>query len=67
MAALLLFHIVLAAVVPWAWPMLKSMITGYMRVELLKSHHKGWYEELKKEGLCPDETKSAKGETHAGA
>ena len=67
LAVLLVFHIVLAAVVPWSWPMLKSMITGYMSVELLKSHHKGWYEELKEEGLCSLDGETEKGETHAAS
>jgi len=67
LAVLLVFHIILAAVVPWAWPMLRSMITGYMSVELLKSHHKGWYEELKREGLCSEDENDKKGEDNANA
>ena len=54
---LLVFHIILAAVVPWAWPLLRSMIDGYLSVDFAKSHHPGWYKELQDEGLCPgDET-----------
>ncbi len=55
LAILLVFHIFLAAVAPWAWPMFVSMVTGYMKVEDLKTHHKGWYKELKEQGLCDDE------------
>lgn len=55
LAILLVFHIFLAAVAPWAWPMFISMITGYMSVEDLKTNHKGWYKELKEQGLCDDE------------
>jgi len=53
LAILLVFHIVLAAVVPWAWPLLRSMIDGYIGVDFVKSHHPGWYRELVAEGLCP--------------
>ncbi|WP_457597521.1 cytochrome b/b6 domain-containing protein [Hydrogenimonas sp.] len=52
LVVLLLFHVVLAAVVPWAWPLLKSMITGWVPVAFVKAHHPGWYEELLKEGVC---------------
>lgn len=67
LAILLVFHVVLAAIVPWAWPMFKSMITGYMSVEELKTHHKGWYEELKSEGLCDAVTSDKRGDNDARA
>lgn len=57
---LLVFHIVLAAVVPWAWPLLRSMIDGYVSVDFVKSNHPGWYRELQEEGLCPPDEPSAK-------
>jgi cytochrome b subunit of formate dehydrogenase len=31
------------------------MIDGYISVDFVKSHHKGWYKELTQEGLCPRE------------
>ena len=31
--------------------MFASMINGYISIEHLKSHHKGWYKELKEQGL----------------
>jgi cytochrome b subunit of formate dehydrogenase len=57
---LLVFHIILAAVVPWAWPLLRSMIDGYISVDFVKSHHPGWYRELQDEGLCPRDEKIEK-------
>ncbi len=55
LAFLLVFHILLAAVVPWAWPMLISMITGNVPVKEVKKNHKKWYKELQDKGLCPRE------------
>jgi formate dehydrogenase subunit gamma len=57
---LLVFHVVLAALVPWAWPLLRSMIDGYIDVDFVKSHHPGWYRELQEEGLCPLDGKKPK-------
>jgi len=78
LAILLIFHIVLAAVVPWAWPLFRSMIHGYVNIDFIKSHHPGWYKEMEEEGLCPTkkptetettdnktEEVSDKGENHA--
>jgi cytochrome b subunit of formate dehydrogenase len=58
LAFLLVFHILLAAVVPWAWPMFLSMITGNVKIQEVQKHHKKWYKELQEKGLCP------KGEAH---
>ena len=55
LTVLVVIHIILAAVVPWAWPLFRSMIDGYISVDFVKSHHKGWYKELTEEGLCPRE------------
>ncbi len=55
LAFLLVFHILLAAVVPWAWPMFISMITGNVPVKEVKKNHKKWYKELQDKGLCPRE------------
>jgi len=70
LSILLIFHIILAAVVPWAWPLFRSMIHGYISVDFVKSHHAGWYKELEQDGLCPSEekkreTKPEKGENDA--
>jgi len=65
LAILLVFHIVLAAVVPWAWPLLRSMIDGYVSVEFVKAHHPAWYAELVKKGYCPE--KKGESESREGA
>jgi len=52
LAVLLVFHIILAAVVPWAWPLFRSMITGFVPLAFVKAHHKRWYKELQEEGAC---------------
>ena len=62
---LLVFHIVLAAVVPWAWPLLRSMIHGYIPVDFAKAHHPGWVKELEEEGLLENDNKE-KEETEKG-
>ena len=67
---LLVFHVILAAVVPWAWPLLKSMINGYVPVEFVKHHHPGWYKELLEQGVCElpeteEKKKKAEGEEDA--
>ena len=63
LAVLLVFHIILAAVVPWAWPLLRSMIDGYISVDFVKSHHPGWYKELEQDGLCPADEKKERKQT----
>ena len=63
LAVLLVFHIILAAVVPWAWPLLRSMIDGYISVDFVKSHHPGWYKELEQDGLCPADEKKEREQT----
>jgi cytochrome b subunit of formate dehydrogenase len=60
---LVIVHIILAAVVPWAWPLFRSMIDGYISVDFVKSHHKGWYKELTDDGLCPQADSSKDGAT----
>lgn len=48
-AVLLLFfvaHVFFAAIAPGTFPLLKSMITGYIPVEHVKKEHGGWHEEL---------------------
>ena len=55
LAILLVFHIALAAGVPWAWPLMRSMITGFVSLEFVKEGHQGWYKELKESGACKGE------------
>lgn len=42
----LLAHAVAGALVPWSWPLLRSMITGYVTVDYAEHHHKLWFAEL---------------------
>ncbi len=46
MLVLFFFHVLLAAVVPWSWPLLRSMFNGWVPREFAKSHHPVWYEQL---------------------
>ncbi len=48
MLVLFVFHVVLAAVVPWSWPLLASMFSGWVSLDFAKEHHGGWYDELRK-------------------
>lgn len=52
MAVLLVFHVTLAALVPWAWPLMRSMIDGFVTIDFVKKTHKGWYKELLEKGVC---------------
>jgi len=44
---LLLVHVLLGALVPWSWPLLVSMVSGYMSEEYVQKKHVRWYEELR--------------------
>jgi formate dehydrogenase subunit gamma len=46
MILLLLFHMVAGAVVPWSWPLLRSMLTGYVSEEYAQKNHPQWVEEM---------------------
>lgn len=46
MLAFFVAHVFFAAVLPASWPMLRSMVTGYVSVEHAKKDHAGWYERL---------------------
>lgn len=46
MLAFFLAHVLFAAILPMGWPMLRSMLTGYVTVEHAKAEHAGWYERL---------------------
>jgi formate dehydrogenase subunit gamma len=47
MAVLLVVHVLLGAVVPWSWQLLRSMITGYVSEKYVEKNHPVWHEELK--------------------
>jgi formate dehydrogenase subunit gamma len=49
MLVLFVFHVLLAAVVPWSWPLLKSMFSGWVPLDFAREHHPVWYEQLEKE------------------
>ncbi len=42
----LVAHAVAGALVPWSWPLLRSMVTGVVPLEYVKEHHADWYREL---------------------
>ncbi len=52
-------HVFLSSIVPWSWPLIKSMINGYVPLEYAKHHHALWYEELTGE-ILPDPEPPAK-------
>lgn len=55
----LVAHAIAGALVPWSWPLLRSIITGYVTVEYAKHHHKDWYTELAGVEIEEDERLSA--------
>jgi cytochrome b subunit of formate dehydrogenase len=46
MMILLVFHIVAGALVPWSWPLLGSMLTGYVSEGYARKNHPRWVEEM---------------------
>jgi formate dehydrogenase subunit gamma len=46
MLIFLLAHVTLGSVVPWAWPLLRSALTGYVSREYAIKEHPGWMKEL---------------------
>ena len=42
----LVTHAIAGAIVPWSWPLLRSMFTGYVTTDYAKHHHKTWYADL---------------------
>ncbi len=46
MLILFFFHVLLAAVVPWSWPLLKSMFTGHVPLDFAQEEHPSWVEQL---------------------
>lgn len=50
---LLVLHIILGAIVPWSWPLLRSMVTGHVAEEYVREHHVLWYEQIQREDKGP--------------
>lgn len=44
----LAIHVLLSSIVPWSWPLFKSMLTGYVSEEYVQKYHVKWYQELVK-------------------
>lgn len=47
MLAFFLAHVFFAAVLPMSWPVLRSMITGYLSLENAEEEHRGWLAAIK--------------------
>jgi len=47
-------HVFFAAVLPMSWPMLRSMLTGYVTLEHAEHEHAGWVARLRDETDLPD-------------
>jgi formate dehydrogenase gamma subunit len=43
----LIVHVFLGAIIPPSWPLIKSMITGYVTEDYVKAHHVKWYKQIK--------------------
>jgi len=56
MLILVFFHVLLAAVVPWSWPLLKSMFTGHVSLEFAKDEHASWVEQLPKKNSTEEKS-----------
>lgn len=54
MALLLVAHVVGSALVPVSWPLIRSMITGYVTEDYVKHHHAKWYDELQAQNANKD-------------
>lgn len=48
---LIFLHVFMGAVVPWSWPLLRSMVSGYMDEDYVRRYHSYWYAELKNPDL----------------
>jgi len=46
----LVAHALMGALVPWSWPLLQSMFTGYVSADYAEHHHGTWYAQLKEAG-----------------
>lgn len=47
MVLMLAAHVFFSSILPWSWPLLRSMVTGYVTEEYAKHHHPKWYREVK--------------------
>ena len=47
LVVLVAIHVLVGSLAPWAWPLLKSMITGYMSEEYVQKNHALWYRQIK--------------------
>jgi formate dehydrogenase subunit gamma len=55
----LVAHAIAGAIVPWSWPLLRSMFTGYVTTDYAKHHHKTWYADLTVAEAQPKEERPA--------
>ena len=55
----LVAHAIAGAIVPWSWPLLRSMVTGYVTTDYAKHHHSTWYAELTETEAEPMEERPA--------
>lgn len=46
MTLLVVAHVVAGSLLPVSWPLIRSMVTGYVTEEYVKHHHVKWYEEI---------------------
>ncbi|MGE5482538.1 MAG: hypothetical protein ACM3VX_06485 [Bacteroidota bacterium] len=46
MVLMLAAHVFFSSLVPWSWPLLRSMMTGYVTEDYAKHHHPKWYREV---------------------
>lgn len=60
-------HVVAAAVMPQSWPLLRSMLTGYMSEEYVRRHHAKWHAELRGGGAGGGRGAGAGGPRSVGA
>ncbi|MCK9526603.1 MAG: cytochrome b/b6 domain-containing protein [Limnochordia bacterium] len=51
----LMAHITMSTIVPWSWPLIKSMLFGWIPLDYVKHHHALWYEEITGEILTEPE------------
>jgi len=50
MICMLVMHVVAGALMPWSWPLLVSMLTGYVSEEYARKNHPKWVKEMEREG-----------------
>jgi formate dehydrogenase subunit gamma len=54
MLLMLVAHVFAGALLPASWPLIRSMLTGNVTEEYVKSHHEKWYEEIKNQEPEPE-------------